>query len=260
MRSDDGEPFFNNRQPQPAAAQTGQATVFLQHAPNIPMFSGSKDDEWPQFKQKFITTINLTGQDDERAASQFSTYLEGSAYRFWNSLPKKKKKNIKKVFRAFDKKYADEIQQGYWQMEYENLRYEGPSKETLDDLAVRIQDTVARAYPDYRKPDGNRIDRSETRRIYTNKKFFDCMDGEIQELLLVKFGGNEAKLRDMLNYAKRRTTAKMRTRKRGTALRSNLCSRGKRASSPQVLQRPHNGAPTAKQEDRTAIINAPTEE
>ena len=155
-------------------------------------------------------TIEIT---DEMAAVQFCTYLEGNAYKFWESLPEEITSNLKKTLKAFDRKYADEIQQGYWQIKYENLTYAGPEKESLDDLAMRIQDVVKKAFPDYIDEKGQKTSKLQTRQIYAKKKFWDLMATDIKEQLFIKFKGSDAPLQEQLDYARILQAAKIRANK-----------------------------------------------
>ena len=187
--------------------------VYLNHAPPVAPFSGKQNEDWPKFKQRILNLFRITEQDDTMAAAHFSTYLEGNAYNFWASLSEQTQNNIHRLLRAFDKKYADELQQGYWQMAYENLTYLGPEKETLDDLAVKIQHVVNKAFPDYIKPDNTIVHRGETRRMYARKKFWDLQPPEIKEAIFIKFGTSDASLKQQLEYARVIQADKMRSRK-----------------------------------------------
>ena len=107
-------------------------------------------------------------------------------------------KNLKETFKAFDKKYADEIQQGYWQIKYENLTYAGPEKESLDELVMRIQDVVKKAFPDY-------IDREQNIKITnaTNIRQKEILGSTgNQEQLFIKFKGSDAPLQEQLDFAR----------------------------------------------------------
>ena len=121
---------------------------------------------------------------------------------FWNSLPEDTKKSLEKTFKAFDKKYADKIKQGFWQMKYENLKYAGPQKESLDDLAVRIKDIVSKAYPDTKKQ-GVVHSKYEVRKLYTRRKFWELMPYEIRQSIYLRFGVSTAPLRLQLEHAQR---------------------------------------------------------
>ena len=131
----------------------GLKHINLKHANIQPLqpYRGKGDEDWPKFKNKLITHFNTMELDDEQAATQFCAYVEDNAYRVWEGLSEATKKSFPETLRAFDRHYDDVQKHGYWQIKYENMTYGGPSKESLDDLAIRITECVNRAYPDYAK-------------------------------------------------------------------------------------------------------------
>ena len=102
----------------------------------------------------------------------------------------------------------------YWQHQYKKLTYEGWHKETLDDLAARIIEIVAKAWPDYIRPsDGKQVDREETRTIYTKNKFWELQTPEIQEKLFYELGNSDAPLSEAIVIAKKAQTSKQQAAK-----------------------------------------------
>ena len=97
-------------------------------------------------------------------------------------------------------------------MQYENMIYLGPEKETLDELAIRIKDIVNKAYPDIIRK-GVVHSKKEQRKINARRKFWDLMPDNIQKQIFVKFGSCDAPLRQQLEYARRIETSDMRTNK-----------------------------------------------
>ena len=209
---DENSPLLNPAQTG-TSRTTGDRMIHLNQTPTLSPFTGKQDEDWPKFRRKVLTLFQTIEVTDEMAAVQFCTYLDGNAYKFWESLPEATTKNLKETFKAFDKKYADEIQQGYWQIKYENLTYAGPEKESLDELVMRIQDVVKKAFPDYIDEVGNKTSKLQTRQIYAKKKFWDLMAPEIKEQLFIKFKGSDAPLQEQLDFARILQAAKIRANK-----------------------------------------------
>ena len=172
------------------------------------MFSGKREEELLIFRDRLVNNFASTAQTDRTAAQQFSSYIDGNAYRFWSTLDAETKKSFPLILHAFDQKYTDELNQAYWQQRYKKLTYPGWQKETLDDYAARIQEMVAKAWPDYESPtDGAKIKRDETRAIKVNDKFWETMSEDIQQKLYYELGNSDAPLQDAIAIAKKQQTS-----------------------------------------------------
>ena len=185
-------------------------------------YHGKGDEDWPKFKNKLITHFTTMELTDEQAALQFCAYVEGNAYRVWEGLSPDTKKNFSKTLRAFDRHYYDEEKHGYWRIKYENLKYPGPAKESLDDLAILITECVNRAYPDYVKK-GVNYSQHAIRKVYIRKKFWELMPKDIQRELFIHFGVSDAPLRAQLERARKIQTADSVTNKEDQPYEA-LCS------------------------------------
>ena len=216
VSEDDTEPPEQILKPNKAAVPYGPHpfgyTPLNKHYRPPKQFHGKRQDDWNEFKNKLIKMFKSLQLEDYEAADQFCTYLESDAYKFWSSLPEETQASFPKVLTAFDKKYSNNHQQGSWQMQYENMIYLGPEKETLDELAIRIKDIVNKAYPDIIRK-GVVYSKKEQRKINARRKFWDLMPDNIQKQLFVKFGSCDAPLRQQLEYARRIETSDMRTNK-----------------------------------------------
>ena len=181
----------------------------VHYRPPLP-FKGNKEEDWKEFKNKLIKMFRTLQLNDEQAADQFCTYLEGWAYKHWDGLAEEIQASFPKVIKAFDKKYSNDLEQDEWQMRYETMKYLGPEKETLDQLAGRIKDIVNKAYPDVTRK-GVVYSRKEQRQSSARRKFWDLLPKDVRKQLFVHFGGCDAPLRQQLQYARRLEAAEMRT-------------------------------------------------
>ena len=187
-------------------------SIRLSQTPQLTPFTGKKEEDWSKFKNQLIKIFRSLQLEDEQAADQFCTYIDGYAYKYWASLPIETQENFRKLLSAFDHKYADGIQRGYWQMKFENMTYPGPDKESPDDLAVRIRDIVGKAYPDKITKKGTKS-RYEERKMQARRKFWDLMPMDIREQIFIKYGSSDPPLRQQLEYARVLLAAKQRSRK-----------------------------------------------
>ena len=210
------------------------------------MANGNED--WNEFKNKLIKMFQSIHLEDEQAADQFCTYLEGNAYRHWNSLPRDVQSSFPKVLSAFDKKFENNHRQGSWQIQYENMTYLGPDKETLDELATRIKDIVNKAYPDIIRK-GVVHSKKEQRKSNARRKFWDLMPDNIQKQLFIKFGSCDAPLKQQLEYAQRIEASDLRARK-GEQSYMQIC-----AMEPQ-----NNAATDALMQTVSTALNAVTQQ
>ena len=200
---------------QPAAppAQTGYPPmVYLHSAPDIGFFHGRRDDDWEKYKTKMLAHFKATGQTDEMAAEQFSRYMEGAAYQYWDTLTDHKKSKLSLIIRAFDKRYADEVRQEYFQHAFDTVKYKGYEDESMDDFAARIQTLASKGYPDYISVDGTRVSRKETRRIHVRRKFWECMTPDLKEQMYIFFQTREAPIAQQLQYARVLQAAKLQNK------------------------------------------------
>ena len=204
------------QQNQPAQAQAAQTTyppmVYLHSAPDIGLFQGRRDDDWEKYKTKILAHFKATGQTDEMAAEQFSRYLDAAAYQYWDTLGDHTKSKLSLVIRAFDKRYADEVRQEYFQHLFDTAKYKGYEDESMDDFAARLQSTAQKGYPDYIAVDGTRVSRKETRRIHVRRKFWESMSPDLREQMYIFFQTREAPLNQQLQYARVLQAAKLQNR------------------------------------------------
>ena len=211
-------------------------------------FYGKRNEDWNEFKKRLIKMFQSIHLEDEQAADQFCTYLEGNAYRHWNSLPSDVQGSFPKVLSAFDKKFENNHRQGSWQIQYENMTYLGPDKETLDELATRIKDIVNKAYPDIIRK-GVVHSKKEQRKSNARRKFWDLMPDNIQKQLFIKFGSCDAPLKQQLKYAQRIEASDLRARK-GKQSYMQIC-----AMEPQ-----NNTATDALMQTVSTALNAVTQQ
>ena len=188
-----------------------QSMVYLQSAPDIGTFHGRRDDDWQKFKTKLKAHYAATGQQGRQAADQLSRYLDGPAYQFWDTLTPTVKRDLDKVLAHFDKRYADDMKQEYYQQIFDNIMYQGYEKETYDDLSTRIQCTAMKAYPDYTDRQGIFTPRTHVRESYVRRKFYDCLTPDIRKQMFVHFRTREAPLPKQLEYAKILQAAELQT-------------------------------------------------
>ena len=187
-------------------------SIRLSQTPQLTPFTGKKEEDWSKFKNQLIKIFRSLQIEDDQAADQFCTYIDGYAYKYWASLPTETQDSFRKTLSAFDHKYADGIQRGYWQMKFENMTYPGPDKESPDDLAVRIRDIVGKAYPDKITKKGTKS-KYEERKMQARRKFWDLMPMDIREQIFIKYGSSDPPLRQQLEYARVLLAAKQRSRK-----------------------------------------------
>ena len=161
--------------------------VYLHSAPDIGVFQGKREEDWEKFKTKILSHFKATGQSDEMAADQFSRYLDGPAYQYWDNLSDHTKTRLTSVLRSFDNRYADEVRQDHFQYLFDTAKYKGYEDESMDDFAARLQSLANKGYPDYIGPDGARVSRKETRRIHVRGKFWECMSPDLREQMYIFF-------------------------------------------------------------------------
>ena len=213
-RGEDGRP---RQQPgPPPAAATYAPTVYVHSAPDVGFFHGKREDDWQKFRTKLVAHFRATGQTDQMAAEQFSRYLEGPAYQFWDTLPRHKKRTLPALIQSFNTRYSDEMRQEYYQQQYDSLQYMGYEKETLDDFAARLITLVAKAYPDFYGQDGKYAPRREMRKIYARRKFWECMTPDMRQAMFIHFQTREASIKDQLAHAKLLQAAKWQNRQEET--------------------------------------------
>ena len=187
--------------------------VYLHSAPDIGVFQGKREEDWEKFKTKILSHFKATGQSDEMAADQFSRYLDGPAYQYWDNLSDHTKTRLTSVLRSFDNRYADEVRQDHFQYLFDTAKYKGYEDESMDDFAARLQSLANKGYPDYIGPDGARVSRKETRRIHVRGKFWECMSPDLREQMYIFFQTREAPIKEQLAYARVLQAAKRQNRK-----------------------------------------------
>ena len=202
----------------------------VHYRPPLP-FKGNKDEDWNEFKNKLIKMFRTLQLDDTQAADQFCTYLEGWAYKHWDGLAEDIQASFPKVIKAFDKKYSNDLEQDEWQMRYETMKYLGPEKETLDQLAGRIKDIVNKAYPDVtrkgvvysRKEQRQRVVPEESSGIYSQKKYANNFS-YVSEGVTLHYASNYS------------THDASKPRKCVQTRKTNPMTQSARQSHPKVLQ------------------------
>ena len=209
-RTDEGQSRQGERAGQAAVGYAPM--VYLHSAPDIGIFQGKREEDWQKFRTKLVAHFRATGQTDQMAAEQFSRYLEGPAYQYWDTLSDHIKGKLNLLIKYFNSRYSDEMRQEYYQQQFDNLQYMGYEKETLDDFAARLITVVAKAYPDYYNQDGKFAQRREMRKIYVRRKFWECMTPDMRQAMFIYFQSREASLKKQLAYARILQAAKLQNR------------------------------------------------
>ena len=229
-------PPQHQQQAQAVQAQTAYPpTVYLHSAPDIGSFHGKRDDDWEKYKTKMLAHFKATGQSDEMAAEQFSRYMEGPAYQYWDMLSDHTKSKLTLVIRQFDKRYADEVRQEHFQHLFDTCKYKGYEDESMDDFAARLQNLANKGYPDYMDQHGYRVSRKEARRIHVRGKFWDCMTPDVREQMYIFFQTREAPLKDQVSYARILQAAKIQTRKEEQSYETVNNAQGVDPTVPRLL-------------------------
>ena len=137
-----------------------------------------------------------------------------------------------KVLSAFDKKFENNHRQGSWQIQYENMTYLGPDKETLDELATRIKDIVNKAYPDIIRKGVVHSKKNRENQMHEENFGISCLTISKKQLF-IKFGSCDAPLKQQLEYAQRIEASDLRARK-GEQSYMQICAMNHKITQPQM--------------------------